>query len=1084
MRYLLRYLPSITSFRHDRHRDSRNDNFSTFNQIIRKNYLDHRQIKSLFNFGIIETMLRQQADSDPILINNLKSTDYFTPMLTYSAFLKSYIDSNTSGHLISIGGGPRGTMQFNAEVDFLKEHKKDFDELSSLGAHYNMLTTVIERQGPESIAGGVAWTESFGAAMMNTGAEGEITSRLIKYIEKNQDSIEKELKENPVAFATFKRARRADRIFQAPLNRALVTRRIIGRELLEHFNDQVETANNLDIGYAVQILSDTTVKGIDISTPLKPIVVFDEDGRINGMSADIVRMNIGTITHCATEDEEVQKLTYWGPMFGSPRVENSQESKSDPTFAPTDQTPERNTGLETNKQNQGVTAFLKEKGLTDENNKLKSNATLLVGGSGLSLYDQLLALQDSMGLFETVDESEWDSHPLGYKVSEAAIEKYVRNRKGDIPPIVVISRNPGKWIAPRHSHGPWWRQTLGDEETPSRPLAGSSKVQHALFLHGDGGHVFDTWKTIMDGAIAAYCGVHPRDLQTKKDTYSLLQEQYERNIQRARKINDYSDDLSATRTLEGASRQAYLAGILGFGMELGPGPVLKDEDSLAEMAPLTAYGRLGYLMHRAQFRAISNPATFQPTEKHARLQRKMLNNAGEMMNHVTSSPIEVHSLIQMLIAAKLAVYLPVDYRNIKNKNSKLVIEGSAIDKIKKAPYLDRVGGADTLKGRQFDAFIVSAIFYGKPDVIPIADVQLSEMSNVKVNVGSKPLTFKNIQSMFQDTIEPSEAPPSGHKAMVAEIEKRTIAASSKLGTQLAKIESQKDSIFNIFIPNSGFSVYPHRRLAMKVDGQTKLTSIELNALLGKGVSLGDAVQYTGDTTFDPVSKALRMKADIFATDVNNRESITNLVKSQAYYRFALEHLRAAKIENPQAELDRFYAIQNLNSHSLVDIIEIGSEIKIDPAQLEYNEEVRKFEPYYNVGRLGAAYISAITEITEGDAEQYLSLYIAGREIFQDMSVSFDNFEETISSKALPKDVNPAIIRHMKETLGESYDFAPRKASDYFSAFVDYPEHIHKLAYQWAEKVAKKKLRSDQGRPSNSFDFPDPEDLMDRGLDLF
>lgn len=1075
---LMSHLPSITAFKYDKYNKPQK-NLPAFTQIIHKKYFSDPQLEKLFNMGIFETISRQKADHDTLSFKQLQSINYCAPFLANAGFLRAFIQSNPTGHLISVGGGPRGTMQFNAEVDFLKSNRGDFEALRQSGANYNILTTIIEKQGPESITGGVAWTETFGAAMMNTGAETEILSRLINHIEDHQESIEEELRENPVAYATFKRAMRADRIFQSPLNRALVTRRIMGRELFEHFHNQVKTANELDIGYSVNVLCDTTVKGIDISNPLKPIVVFDQGGQFSGMPADNVRINVGTITHCATDDEDVQKLTYWGPMFGSPRTKAVKEDKSGLAVVPVDQAPDEKSDQVVRRQAQGVTAFLKGLGLTDEHNKLDKEATVLVGGSGLSLYDQVLALQDCMGLFESVDESEWEKYPLGYKVSEAAIEKYVRNRRSDIPPLVIISRTPGKWIPPRHSHGPWWRQALGDESTPSQPLGGSAKIQHALFLHGDGGHVFDTWKTIMDGAIAAYCGLHPTALSTDTDTYSLLEGQYQRNLVRAKKINNYSDDISATRTLEGASRQAYLGSILGFGMELGPGPVLEDDDSLAKMAPLTARGRLGYLMHRAQFRAISNPATYKPTVEHALAQRKMLDNAGEMMNHVTSSPIEVQSLMQMLIDAKLAVYLPVNYANVKYENNKLAIQPSAVDKIEENPYLNRVGGADALKAAKFDAFIVSAIFYGKPDVIPIGDAQLSGMDLSKGP--AKPLTFGKLQSLFWDISGASKTPSIESNTVIADIDKQVIAVSKTLKNQLAVIESHKDGIFNIYIPNSGYSVNPNRRLAMKIDGQTKLTSIELNALLGKGVGLKDAVRYAGDTTFDPASKALTMKSDIFATDVNNRESITNLVKSQCYYRFALEHLRAARVENPQVELERFYAIQNLNSQSLVDAIQIGGVITIADPMREYNEEVQKFRPFYNVGRLAAAYIAAITEVTEGNAEQYCALYEAGRAIFQSTPLDFDNFEQVIDSKTLPNNVNPVIIRHMKEALGENYEFAPRSGSDYFSAFVDYPEYIHKLAYEWAVKSAKEKLKKDGSGPGSSFALPDPDTKLDNSL---
>jgi hypothetical protein len=277
-----------------------------------------------------------------------------------------------------------------------------------------------------------------------------------------------------------------------------------------------------------------------------------------------------------------------------------------------------------------------------------------------------------------------------------------------------------------------------------------------------------------------------------------------------------------------------------------------------------------------------------------------------------------------------------------------------------------------------------------------------------------------------------------------------------------------NEFFKIYIPGSGYAVTPNRRLQVQAGGKSVRTTVELNGLSGKGVGVNDAAKYVGDPSVDEAYKSLKMKSGIFATDVNNRESITNLVKSQAYYRMALEHLRAAGVPDAQEELERFYFLQNLNSRSLVDSILPGGRIVVENPYAEYEKEVREFEPYYNIGRLGAAFIKAISELTNGDASSYGNLYFVGRDFFEDMTLNFENFEEKLRKVEWQGADVENIISKMKASLGSNYKYAPRDGASYFAAFVDYPEHVHQLAYQWALKTAEAQLKAK--KPSEGFDI--------------
>ena len=127
--------------------------------------------------------------------------------------------------------------------------------------------------------------------------------------------------------------------------------------------------------------------------------------------------------------------------------------------------------------------FFDQLGLIGGNCRLKSGVKLLVGGSGLSTLDELIALSGEkvMDLVEPVlDSSGEKMEPgavTGYQIKEQAKADY----KGAIR---VVSFRKLKLIEPRHSTSPEW--------VPEAEPLGNTEELHALFLHNQGEEVLET----------------------------------------------------------------------------------------------------------------------------------------------------------------------------------------------------------------------------------------------------------------------------------------------------------------------------------------------------------------------------------------------------------------------------------------------------------------------------------------------------------------------------------------------------------------------------------------------------------------
>ena len=530
-------------------------------------------------------------------------------------------------HVLLVGGGPRTSAQVCAEIDLMFMHREHFREILGLGGNYNIRTTIVEQQSRGSIGHGLAWNQDQ-RGPTNTGAEGWGYDERLRglYIRDKQKLLDEantpltrslflkafteareahvtktqlqvaggatplpgealpaakrprlaqapEPRERP---ATEPEAGRAQRI-QPRVDRAAAIRSALGEEEHQYFEAKVRAARQDDlIGriYRLDIVADSTVSEVDPTPPLKPrVAVQGADGGMRHLQADVVRLNTGTTLASPLLDRQaaVAERSYVGPM-----------------------------------SSEKVRSFLLEQRLLGENGRLKPGTKVLTGGTGLSLYDQLLVLDQVMGLSE-ID----DGAPLGYRVADAAKE----NHRGAI---LITSNTAGKWISPRHSHTPQWTQDL-------EPIAGA-REQHALFLHNQGEEVYRAWETICIATVAAAAGRTPAEVRHERMTTGQVL-----GLQRAETDRHLAAPVGEKeKTLYGAKRQAYLSTLLGMGLERD---LTAAAGKLGDAAPLTYRGRAGYLMHRAQLNAITAPGS--PV---AGNNRTLIAVGNGRMQDVTASP--------------------------------------------------------------------------------------------------------------------------------------------------------------------------------------------------------------------------------------------------------------------------------------------------------------------------------------------------------------------------------------------------------------------------------------------------------------
>lgn len=399
----------------------------------------------------------------------------------------------------------------------------------------------------------------------------------------------------------------------------------------------------------VKIIHETVVLSIDVSNPETPLVFAGpshQSGIYMKYKADLLSLVTGTYSTTPNIDLGVAQLTYCKPMNIT-----------------------------------HLSKFFSKKGLMN-NDTLIPGARLLVGGTGLSLFDELTVIGKLCNFFE-----EDPSSPVGYSVTASSKQQY-KNA------ITVVSSTRGKFVVPRHTFkhvpdhagSPEWQQ--------ESPAIGDTEELHAFWLHQYGQCVSREWKVFMDCAVARATGRVPDSIYPENSNLStkeLAKVQYQETLihmkhraEAGRAGNNDALRMSlikkASRTLYGARGQAASCTVNGYGFTFNTENTVQE---MSKKAPLTWAGRQGWIMIRAQSKAISDPAYPGLKENQA-----LHDNWMAYVRSIIASPPEIHSMFSLLVDAGIASHRVAKYEDIKvSSNSRSII----------------------LENDNFDAFVVSPV---------------------------------------------------------------------------------------------------------------------------------------------------------------------------------------------------------------------------------------------------------------------------------------------------------------------------------------------------------------------------------------
>jgi hypothetical protein len=565
------------------------------------------------------------------------------------------LDSQKTGYMqIQIGGGPRSSALAVAEMSFIEEHLDDFSMLKTLGAKYDIQTVMFERHGANQIGRGNAWGDEQGGGTANTAAENsgiDYRPRLSAFYEEHLDQLlEQYTDKNAPSAVILKSAVDGTEGKQGEpvLNRAALTRAHAGLEELRTFGEMLEKTEQTFPEYRCTIITETSVTGLDLSSPLKPVVQFERtDGKAQEaepgpeeLRGDLVHLVTGTTLVSPIKDEGVAQRSFIQAM-----------------------------------DRKALNKYLDRQGVLDEDGVVTPGTKLLLGGSGLSALDAVIAVDDSMKLFVLDPES-----PFGYRVSDWAMQ----NHRGAI---TFISRSEG-FVPPRLSNVPNWTQD-------TEPL-GTPRELHAATLHHDGEEVFRAWREIELADISVATNSTPSQvLNEGLSVEEIVARQYENALSHQAILSEAKglpDDQKAQKLLEAtkglpeaASRQLAIGTTRGFYGATDPAKALK---TMSETAPHTFGNRHSMVLYRAQTEQVTHPRGDTADNN-----SDIIKTFYERHPYIAASPFRVQVMAGMLFEAGIAKHVSCSYDNIRT--------GGEQDK---ALTLQTAGGR-----LQFDGFIVSKV---------------------------------------------------------------------------------------------------------------------------------------------------------------------------------------------------------------------------------------------------------------------------------------------------------------------------------------------------------------------------------------
>jgi hypothetical protein len=614
-------------------------------------------------------------------------------------------EANTSGsRTVSIGGGPRGTTQETAYDDLVLQDdtKARMGNIKAAGGHFNVMSAIIDLQDDAWFGGGNSMGPNQGGGTVNTGAENlgmDLRPRLENHYIRNKDAFEQKYgnNQNPIAHTTFTTAFTGG---DAPgggrplVGRGAITRADQGQEEHNNFKTKKTLAEAEHPEYSCTLLPKTMVTHIDISNPDTPVLTLNKvgaDGKpgdeLGKLTADRVVKNTGTYVTSPIRNPAVAQHTYAKPM-------NSDD----------------------------IADFNVAQGFQQPGQYAAYDTRVGSGGSGLSQYDQDIALHPNFNLWENVERSpaKLSQGAEGSKERLIAESEYitkikftddaVANRQGAV---LMLSNTEGKWIPPRHADKDisW--------NSPHTDALLDSEMLHAATMHNRGEDSFDSAHWAMLGSIALsveggekspselfpkeqttkdyLAGTHVRNLQFIKglEAAKVLKGEAEAldaagqpEAAKAKREEAEQAMIQGSNTREGDARRLMTQGLIGFGGERNMGEAA---GRMGGQYPLS-WVEPGYSYNRRRLAALSQPTESGEVPNNAK-EFNVLNM--EWMPQVTASPAQVHETAFQGITEGVYDYKSGNYNNIK-KN-----EGEG----KNLTFEDSDG-----KTHALDAFYVSPTF--------------------------------------------------------------------------------------------------------------------------------------------------------------------------------------------------------------------------------------------------------------------------------------------------------------------------------------------------------------------------------------
>ena len=693
-----------------------------------------------------------------------------------------------------IGGGPAATETVHWLAQLFADYKPQMNELEKLtGKRFSAQVNVIERRPVGEIAQGNAWAADHGNSSMNTGIEPRAVEehKFGRWITDRSKLLGDTIGSHPMLKALFKSGfnsiykKTADQ--KVTDHRSFLPRAVAGKYYQERFAAMLlKASQRLD----VKLVTDTTATAIELGSGEEPaITTLSHSGNESKVKADLTMLATGTTLTSPITDESITEFCYQTSM-------NTEE----------------------------VGRFLNDRGLLDPGTgKLAEGAKIGMGGTSLSLFDQLIAIAPHMDLFV-----EADGEP-GYKINEAAAEKY----QGAL---TIVSASKGNLVNPRTALEPAgeWTQT-------EPPLSSSSELWASVVTNP--AYALKAYDKLAYAAIAHALGTTMQEVMKRAESTAELALAQKHDIEHffqhmtaaknaARPEDAQAEKMQASQSPSAALRQYHSA------IYEGKVPSTDPSESMRRLKD--TFGFAGDLVGTQKFiqMFMSKLTAGGASADSMRIYNKFFSD-------VAASPVHVQMAAGMLFESGIALHHPARYDAMQHRE-----EGKPI------VIMDVTGAAAV----ELDAFIVSPQFNADTEfskslvgqVQPIHDelpqFPITKAGRTVVAADGRPTSVLNFglqgagrriasgSTYGSTTIDINNHPSSmdaGRTAasfMMSVIALRTVEHPSPIGETIRLFEEAMSKAMNVEAADEGAVVSATRNLNRQLIKKTEMVTVLQEAM--------------------------------------------------------------------------------------------------------------------------------------------------------------------------------------------------------------------------------------------------------------